>query len=81
MSPVMSTLLNLILLACGWMVIVAGGGFYKRKRAVVRCDRRQFSGANSGHVARCCRVSQFRDRGNRSCVRARIETKQNIYSQ
>ncbi|MBT3193839.1 MAG: hypothetical protein HN341_14940 [Verrucomicrobia bacterium] len=67
----MSTLFDLILLTCGWVLIVAGCGFYKRAEIVISSKEKRVSGLCGGHVARrCCTVS-LRSGKNRSFVRER----------
>ena len=56
----MSTLLNVLLLAIGWLLMVLVGGFIERERIAIYIDeRRRYRGSFRGRKAHCSIKTEY----------------------
>ena len=55
----MSSLLNVILLALGWLLVVLAGGFIERERIAVYIDERRYRGSFRGRKAHCSIKTEY----------------------
>jgi len=55
----MSTLLNVILLAFGWLLLIKVGGFIEREKIAIRVGKRRSLGSLRGRHAHCSIKTEY----------------------